>query len=137
MSAPHGPIVFGPFVPMPTATVELASAQLMDSSAVTLAVEQAVSLHSQQHRIFQMLGLTDEDAKAKFGFLLEAFKYGPPPHGGIAAGVDRLAMLLCGADSLRDVIAFPKTQKGTDLMTEAPGPVVKRQLDELHIALKE
>ena len=90
-----------------------------------------------QARVFRALGLSDEDARAKFGFLLEAFKYGPPPHGGIAAGVDRLAMLLCGADSLRDVIAFPKTQKGTDLMTDAPGPVSKRQLDELHIALKE
>ena len=90
-----------------------------------------------QARVFRALGLSDEDANAKFGFLLEAFKYGPPPHGGIAAGVDRLAMLLCGADSLRDVIAFPKTQKGTDQMTEAPGPVSKRQLDELHIALKE
>jgi len=90
-----------------------------------------------QARVFRALGLSDEDAQAKFGFLLEAFKYGPPPHGGIAAGVDRLAMLLCGADSLRDVIAFPKTQKGTDQMTEAPGPVSKRQLDELHIALKE
>jgi aspartyl-tRNA synthetase len=90
-----------------------------------------------QARVFRALGLSDDDARAKFGFLLEAFKYGPPPHGGIAAGVDRLAMLLCGADSLRDVIAFPKTQKGTDLMTEAPGPVSKRQLDELHVALKE
>ena len=90
-----------------------------------------------QARVFRALGLSDEDAQAKFGFLLEAFKYGPPPHGGIAAGVDRLAMLLCGVDSLRDVIAFPKTQKGTDQMTEAPGPVSKRQLDELHIALKE
>jgi len=90
-----------------------------------------------QARVFRALGLSDEDAHAKFGFLLEAFKYGPPPHGGIAAGVDRLAMLLCGAESLRDVIAFPKTQKGTDQMTEAPGPVSKRQLDELHIALKE
>jgi len=90
-----------------------------------------------QARVFRALGLSDEDARVKFGFLLEAFKFGPPPHGGIAAGVDRLAMLLCGAESLRDVIAFPKTQKGTDLMTEAPGPVARRQLDELHIALKE
>jgi aspartyl-tRNA synthetase len=90
-----------------------------------------------QARVFRALGLSDEDARAKFGFLLEAFKYGPPPHGGIAAGVDRLAMLLTGAESLRDVIAFPKTQKGTDLMTDAPSPVAKRQLDELHVALKE
>jgi aspartyl-tRNA synthetase len=90
-----------------------------------------------QARVFRALGLSDDDAKAKFGFLLEAFKYGPPPHGGIAAGVDRLAMLLCGAESLRDVIAFPKTQKGTDLMTDAPNAVAKKQLDELHISLKE
>ena len=89
-----------------------------------------------QAKLFHSIGLADEEAKAKFGFLLEAFKYGPPPHGGIAAGLDRLAMLLCGAESLRDVIAFPKTQKGTDLMTEAPSPVAKRQLDDLHIQLK-
>jgi aspartyl-tRNA synthetase len=88
-----------------------------------------------QSRVFRALGLTEEDTRAKFGFLLDAFKYGPPPHGGIAAGVDRLAMLLCGAESLRDVIAFPKTQKGTDLCTEAPSSVSPRQLDELHIAL--
>jgi aspartyl-tRNA synthetase len=90
-----------------------------------------------QERVFRALGLSQEDARAKFGFLLDAFKYGPPPHGGIAAGVDRLAMLLCGAESLRDVIAFPKTQKGTDLLTEAPSHVSSKQLDELHIALKE
>jgi aspartyl-tRNA synthetase len=89
-----------------------------------------------QSRVFQSIGLSPEDARAKFGFLLDAFKYGPPPHGGIAAGLDRLAMLLCGAESLRDVIAFPKTQKGTDLCTEAPSSVSQRQLDELHIALK-
>jgi aspartyl-tRNA synthetase len=88
-----------------------------------------------QSRVFRAMGLTEEDTKTKFGFLLDAFRFGPPPHGGIAAGLDRLAMLLCGADSLRDVIAFPKTQKGTDLCTDAPGPVANKQLDELHIAL--
>ena len=88
-----------------------------------------------QARVFRAIGLSDEDARQKFGFLLDAFRHGPPPHGGIAAGLDRLAMLLCGADSLRDVIAFPKTQKGTDLCTDAPSGVSTRQLDELHIAL--
>ncbi len=88
-----------------------------------------------QSRVFRAIGLSDEDARSKFGFLLDAFRHGPPPHGGIAAGLDRLAMLLCGADSLRDVIAFPKTQKGTDLCTEAPSAVSNKQLDELHIAL--
>jgi aspartyl-tRNA synthetase len=87
-----------------------------------------------QAAVFAALGLSVDDFKAKFGFLLDAFKYGPPPHGGIAFGVDRLSMLLCGADSLRDVIAFPKTQKGTDLMTDAPTVVSNAQLEELFVA---
>jgi aspartyl-tRNA synthetase len=89
-----------------------------------------------QQRVFGTLGMSREDAGSKFGFLLEAFRYGPPPHGGIAFGLDRLAMLMAGAESLRDVIAFPKTQKGSDLMTECPTPVSKKQLDELFIQVK-
>ena len=89
-----------------------------------------------QDRAFKALGISDEERRAKFGFLLDAFKYGPPPHGGIAFGLDRLAMLLTNADSLRDVIAFPKTQKGSDLMTECPTPVAKKQLDELFIQVR-
>ncbi len=90
-----------------------------------------------QARVFKALGISDEDARQKFGFLLDAFQYGPPPHGGIAFGLDRLAMLVAGAESLRDVLTFPKTQKGTDLMTECPTPVSPRQLDELFIKVKD
>lgn len=86
-----------------------------------------------QAQVFRALGIGDDDAKAKFGFLLDALKFGAPPHGGIALGMDRLAMLLSGAESLRDVIPFPKTQKGTDLMTGAPGDVDDRQLKDLHV----
>jgi aspartyl-tRNA synthetase len=88
-----------------------------------------------QAKVFQALGISHEEAQQKFGFLLEAFRYGPPPHGGIAFGLDRLSMLLSGAESLREVIAFPKTQKGTDLMSEAPTPIDPKQLEELFIAV--
>ena len=86
-----------------------------------------------QAKVFEALGMSDEEKRAKFGFLLDAFQYGPPPHGGIALGLDRLSMLMTGASSLRDVIAFPKTQKGQDLMTNCPTPADEAQLAELFI----
>jgi aspartyl-tRNA synthetase len=90
-----------------------------------------------QAKVFRALGIGDEEANQKFGFLLDALKFGAPPHGGIAIGMDRLAMLLSGAESLRDVIPFPKTQKGQDLMTDAPNRVEPDQLRELHVRVVE
>jgi aspartyl-tRNA synthetase len=88
-----------------------------------------------QKRVFTSLGMSEEEIRAKFGFLIDAFKFGPPPHGGIALGVDRIVMLLTGGTSIRDVIPFPKTQKGTCVMTDAPSEVSDAQLAELSIRL--
>lgn len=89
-----------------------------------------------QAAMFRTLGMSEEDAHNKFGFFLEAFKYGAPPHGGIAWGMDRLVMLLCGTDAIREVIAFPKTAKATDIMADAPSEVTREQLAEVGIRLK-
>jgi aspartyl-tRNA synthetase len=90
-----------------------------------------------QRRVFKVLGMTDDEARSKFGFLLDALEYGTPPHGGIAFGFDRLVMLLAREKSIREVIAFPKTASAADLMTEAPGPVSEEQMRELHFRIVE
>ena len=88
-----------------------------------------------QNRMFKALGLTKEETEIKFGFLLEALKYGTPPHGGIAFGLDRLIMLLAGTNNIKDVIAFPKTQSASDLLTDAPCIVSEAQLEELNLKI--
>src|SRR5499425_537065 len=98
----------------------------------------SIRIHRQdiQSKIFRALGMTEEEARMRFGFFLEALEYGTPPHGGIALGLDRIVMILAGAESLREVIPFPKTARAVDLMVDAPTPVSEAQLKELGIQVK-
>jgi len=98
----------------------------------------SVRIHREevQRRVFAVLGIGEEEARAKFGFLLDALKYGAPPHGGLAFGLDRIVAMMARAESIRDVIAFPKTQRAQCLLTHAPSPVDEKQLRELHIRLR-
>jgi aspartyl-tRNA synthetase len=90
-----------------------------------------------QSKVFKALGISEEEAREKFGFLLDNLQYGAPPHGGIAFGLDRLVAMMAGTDSIRDVIAFPKTQRAQDLLVKAPSPVDDKQLRELGLRLRE
>jgi aspartyl-tRNA synthetase len=98
----------------------------------------SVRIHREevQSKVFRALRIEADEARAKFGFLLDALQYGAPPHGGIAFGLDRIVTMMAGAESIRDVIAFPKTQRAQDLLTQAPSPVDEKQLRELHIRLR-
>ena len=99
----------------------------------------SIRIHDQelQKKMFKALGFTEEEAMEKFGFLMGAFQYGAPPHGGLAFGLDRLCMILSGTENIKDVIAFPKVQNASELMTQCPAEVEPKALQELHIAINK
>ena len=100
-------------------------------AAKRAAARSGSTIREIQQQVFELLGIDEATARDRFGFLLDALRFGAPPHGGIALGIDRWVMLFAGLDNIREVIAFPKTQKAYDMMTEAPGEVDEKQLKEL------
>ncbi|HEY4210576.1 MAG TPA: aspartate--tRNA ligase [Steroidobacteraceae bacterium] len=139
--AVHHPFT-SPKNPDPAALKNDPGAALADAYDIVLNGSEvgggSIRIHRQemQSMVFELLGISKEEAEKKFGFLLDALKFGAPPHGGIAFGLDRLSMLMAGADSIREVIAFPKTQTAADLMSEAPTEVTEQQLREVHIRVR-
>ncbi|HPR76207.1 MAG TPA: aspartate--tRNA ligase [Oscillospiraceae bacterium] len=125
-----------PYLESDPGTVRAKSYDLVLNGIELLSGSIRINDPALQNRMFSLLGLTPEQIQSKFGFLVDAYRYGAPPHGGVGLGLDRLAMLLCGADSLRDVTAFPKVQNASELMSGCPSPVDLKQLDELKINLK-
>ena len=136
-------------IPLPVLPVPRKSSKADPENALSLAYDMvlngtelgggSIRIHNpdMQKSVFKVLGISDEEADEKFGFLVDALNYGCPPHGGLAFGLDRLIMLLTGSASIRDVIAFPKTQTAACVMTNAPGAVDNKQLRELNIKLRE
>jgi aspartyl-tRNA synthetase len=120
----------------------LASLRAKAYDAVVNGIEVAggsIRIHRRdvQRLVFKALGLTEEKARERFGFFLDALEYGTPPHGGIAAGIERMLMALTGIENIRDLMAFPKTASAADLMIDAPGAIDPHQLEELHISIVE
>lgn len=126
-----------PYLDSDPGAVRAKAFDLVVNGTELLSGSMRITDYELQQRMFEALGLTDEEIEAKFGFLVDAYRYAAPPHGGMGIGLDRLSMIMCGADSLRDVIAFPKVQNASELMSECPSSVDEAQLDELHIEIKK
>ena len=126
-----------PYIDSDPASVRAKAYDLVLNGTELLSGSIRITDFELQQKMFKSLGLTPEEIETKFGFLVDAYRYGAPPHGGAGIGLDRLSMIMCGADSLRDVIAFPKVQNASEPMSGAPAPAEQKALDELALALTD